>query len=262
MSGQVYALAEDIEQVSFMNKALQKESPKQAQLFELFLSAMPSLSKSERSLLTENFETSFLLAKKKLAANSSHNAEKQLIKLCNFFQNKYFKTYKPHSTLATTLGQGDFDCLSGTALMAAVLHQAGYVYQIKETAHHVFLVVSLPQKEVLIECTDPLDMLVSDPKEIQKRLQNYATEPLKAEKNEVKLSEAFCKDITQQELAGLLLFNAAVEKFNQQIFSEAVQLLETALIYYPSTRCKELLFLASRSLQDFGNKPGKHLASE
>ncbi len=229
------------------------------QAFKLFLSAMPELSEEGRKAISQNFEESLLMYR---ANKTEESTDRQLKTLCQFLKSRYLKQYVANSSLASTINSGEFDCLSGTALLAAAFHSEGFDYQVYETAHHVFLMVHLSAKRVLIECTDPTQMLVWNEKEISRRLQSYANETLTTETAEIKLVKPFCLPIALQQLAGLVLFNKAVACFNAQLFSKSIALLESAVLYYPSERCKELLAISQQLFRDFGDSPSAHLAKD
>lgn len=172
---------------------------------------------------------------------------------------KFLKHYNQYSSLQTLFAKGDYDCLSGTALYVLLLEELGYIYEIKETDYHIYILVTANAKDsdtgsnypFLFESTDPLSGFVSDEKEILKR-QDYYLNPTPVEEEmkgisnkdrEYQFSRAVDNSINKIELAGLQYYNLGIAQYNRHEFKEAIKSLQKALFFYDSPRIKEFLNL-------------------
>ncbi len=144
------------------------------------------------------------------------------------------------------IGQKDYDCVTGTAVYALVLDELGIDYSIKETDFHVYLLVHLPGKDILLEPTDPINGFIDNPIVIGDRIRAYrngdafgASDNSRSESSKVdSYSTSFFRDriISLTELAGLQYYNLATDAFNNGKYAEANSLIEIALTLYPNDR--------------------------
>jgi hypothetical protein len=165
---------------------------------------------------------------------------------------KFLKHYQSHSTLTDLLENGYYDCLSGTALYAFIFEQLGADYQIIETPYHVFLELHTGGEIILIESTSPLDGFVTDQMEINKLKEAYLNNFDTGEwtnKSYYKYQQSFNNRISLKQLAGLQLFNRAVEAYNNRDLQTALKLQEDALRLYASSRVKEMMAVMLNTLE-------------
>ena len=158
---------------------------------------------------------------------------------------RLFKKYEQHSTFNAMLSEGRFDCVSGSAALGMLLERYGYAYDIVETDYHVFIVVNLAGKDIVLESTLPVGGMITTPSEVEKYLDAYKpTESLSAKAVTQRLAgpeidysdNSIFRKVNLTQLAGLQYYNDAIVHFNAQAFGQAVEQLSKAYLLYPSDR--------------------------
>lgn len=158
---------------------------------------------------------------------------------------KLLKKYELHSSFNTMLSEGKFDCVSGSAALGLLLERYGYSFDIVETDYHVFIVVNMGEKKVVLESTLPVGGMITAPSEVQKYLDAY--KPVETSKSKI-LNQGLAgqqvdysdnsifRKVNLKQLAGLQYYNDAIVHFNAQAFGQAVDQLSKAYLLYPSDR--------------------------
>jgi len=151
-----------------------------------------------------------------------------------FYQvhEKYLKCYKSYSTVPDLFEQGNYDCVSGTALYALICELLYIPYVIRETEYHVYLLALVDGKKVLIESTDPVYGFVSQADTVQRLMKEYQEEG----SSRHGIHEATNSTVDWIQLAGLQYFNKAVLFYNRKNFQDALFYLNKAMQYYMSDR--------------------------
>lgn len=168
-----------------------------------------------------------------------------------------FKTYGQHATFNDMLSTGMYDCVSGSAALGLLLTRYGFDYDIVETDYHVFVMVYLDGKNIILESTLPIGGMMTAPSEVLSYLESY--KPKKDAKPEslntrigvqkIDVSDnAIFRKVTLKELAGLQYYNDAIALFNQQQFEKAAIQLDKALKLYPSGRIEGLKMIAQQQV--------------
>ncbi|GAA0879281.1 hypothetical protein GCM10009119_22490 [Algoriphagus jejuensis] len=183
----------------------------------------------------------------KAAKNSADlNLLRQVFQKTN---QKFFKKYEQHSTFNQMLTTGKFDCVSGSAALGMLLERYDYSYDIVETDYHVFIVVNLDGKKIILESTLPIGGMITTPSEVEKYLAAYKPSELAELKilnqrlagPDIDYSDnATFRKVSLKELAGLQYYNDAIVHFNAQAFGQAVEQLSKAYLLYPSDRILDL----------------------
>ncbi|MFN3996210.1 hypothetical protein [Algoriphagus sp.] len=159
--------------------------------------------------------------------------------------HKLLKKYEIHSSFNSMLTEGKFDCVSGTAALGLLLERYGYDFEIIETDHHVFILVSLGDQKVILESTFPIGGMIFSPAEVRKYLDSYKPAEFAQLKSynqslagtEIEFNDnSIFKKVTLRQLAGLQYYNDAIVHFNSASFIEAVNQLSKAYLLYPSDR--------------------------
>ncbi|WP_157243521.1 hypothetical protein [Algoriphagus resistens] len=164
-----------------------------------------------------------------------------------------FKTYQQHSTFNAMLDEGKYDCVSASAALALLLDRYDFDYKVVETDYHVFIVVSIEGKDIILESTLPIGGMITAPSEVVSYLEGYNvgdsvqlksfSQRLGAPK--VDLSDnAIFRKVNLTQLAGLQYYNDAISHFNEQSFEKATSQLTKALKLYNSERIEGLKALA------------------
>lgn len=180
-----------------------------------------------------------------LKASKSDRDYKFLRQVFEKTHQKLLKKYEQHSTFNAMLSEGRYDCVSGSAALGLLLNRYGYDFDIIETDYHVFIVVSLEGKKVVLESTLPIGGMISTPSEVEKYLDSYKAKEfasLKAINQSLAGPEidygdnSIFRKVNLRQLAGLQYYNDAIIHFNSQSFILAVDQLSKAYTLYPSDR--------------------------
>jgi hypothetical protein len=155
---------------------------------------------------------------------------------------RYLKHYETYAGFNELTINGNYNCLTGTALYALILDQLGYEFRIIETNYHIFLVVNSKEGQILFEATDPAKGFISDAAAVAKRMSAYKenqTTQLESGKNYYLYSFKLFNEVNLDQMAGLLYYNEAIEEFNDHHFQDAVADLDKAMSLYNSPRIAE-----------------------
>ncbi|SIO08318.1 hypothetical protein [Algoriphagus halophilus] len=176
--------------------------------------------------------------------------------LRSIFQKSHqtlLKNYVQHSTFNDMLEEGNFDCVSGSATLGMLLDRYNYNYEIIETDYHVFILVDINDKTIILESTLAIGGMISSPSEVRAYLESYqpvefaqlASLTERLGDPELSLDDhAIFRKVTLTELAGLQYYNDAITHFNERSFGLASKQLSKALVLYNSERIKNLQDLA------------------
>lgn len=186
------------------------------------------------------------------------NSYSQLLNKCKdqsrFIKRLFYKIQRDHLLNYSHnaqlddlfIGQKEYDCVTGTALYALVLNSLSIDFSIKETDFHVYLLVHLSGKDILLEPTDPIYGFIDNPIVISERIRAYRNgEAFGSSENELLVNSksnafqiSFFRDrvISLNQLAGLQYYNSATHAFNNGNHEDAIGLIEIALSLYPNDR--------------------------
>jgi hypothetical protein len=173
--------------------------------------------------------------------------EKNSIKFCRTLFNKtsreFFRRYTQEASFGEMLSKGKYNCLTGTALYALLLEHFAIPYTIIETNYHIFLMASTANGEVLFEATDPLNGFIDNPRDIEKRIQQYKLNSVQPVASDTRKYYAYnfslYKPVNLSEIKGLLHYNLSIEAYNGKHFEPAINHLEKATALYNSPRTYE-----------------------
>ena len=137
-----------------------------------------------------------------------------------------------------------YDCLTGTILYSYLLDQLNYQFSIYELDYHIFMVVHLNDKDILLEATDPLDGYINDRTEIKERIDQFIADGnsiidirgVGEIRKNLQGSHTVSKTVDLHRLAGLQYFNLAVKAFTNNQYDEAHSYIRKAEKLYPSDR--------------------------
>ncbi len=170
---------------------------------------------------------------------------KFLLQIFERTHHKLLKKYVQHSTFNSMLTEGKFDCVSGSAALGLLLERYEYNFDIVETDYHVFIVVDLNGKIVVLESTLPIGGVISSTSEVKKYIDSYKPAEFAQLKsynqslggNEIEYSDnSIFRKVNLRQLAGLQYYNDAIVHFNSQDFAQAVDQVSKAYLLYPSDR--------------------------
>jgi len=166
---------------------------------------------------------------------------------------KFFKTYQPYAQFAQVLEAGTYDCLSATSFLSVLLERFDYDFKIIETNYHIFLLVETSKGQVLIESTDRMNGIVSDPIQIDRRISKYQSNDLIVASSEAgKIHYEYNLNLYQlvkpNQLPGLLYFNQAVSAYNDNNLIACAGKLDYARRIYESPRTAEFAVILVKSI--------------
>ncbi len=141
-----------------------------------------------------------------------------------------------------------YDCLTGTTLYSYLLDKLGFPFTIHELDYHIFIVVHLDEKKILLEATDPLDGFIVDNDLIQQRIEQFISEGNRSLsvkgvgeiQQEMQGTLSVNQTVDLKKLAGLQYFNLAVKAYNEKDLSSATSHILKAEKLYPCERIYEV----------------------
>jgi hypothetical protein len=160
----------------------------------------------------------------------------------------FLKKYEAYSSLEQLVYDGQYDCLTATTVYSSVLEMLGFNFKIVETNYHIFILVKIADKEILLETTDRLNGFVTDLASINTRISTYKLNSPSLNKQKGKNFEYpfhLFKEVKRKDLVGLLYFNQAIKEFNKHNWTACLDLLGKSQTIYDSPRIKEISDLAS-----------------
>jgi tetratricopeptide (TPR) repeat protein len=215
------------------------------------------LAIDEANFSTGSSFDSFL--KKLEKKRSSIKKEKDFVRVIfTKVHQEYLKEFKQYASFNDLFGKGDYNCLTGTILYALVLNHFEISYEVIETNYHIFLTVETKQGKILLEATDPLAGFVDNASSIEERIATYKQNRLTSANSSqphYQFSFDLYKNVSLEELQGLLYYNKAVESFNQQQLEKSIQYLEKAHELYSSSRIREFSMILVLAVQQRDWKP-------
>lgn len=156
--------------------------------------------------------------------------------------SRFLKTFKENATFSQLFSNGNYNCLTATALLGVALQHFNYSFKIFETNHHIFILVDTDRGPALLETTDPFDGFTTDPKLIDKKIAGYKSATASETDSQViqyQFKTRLYKEVTLEELTGLLHFNLAANAYNAKNYEQAIFHLEQSGTLYQSSRIIE-----------------------
>ncbi|MDW7695117.1 hypothetical protein R9C00_28995 [Flammeovirgaceae bacterium SG7u.111] len=153
---------------------------------------------------------------------------------------EYLKEYMAQSSFGETISQGKYDCLTSSILYAYFFEQLGFDYKVYELNYHLYLLINLEKKDILIEPTAPLYSILINQKDISNRIEEYISTNKEQLDKYYENDYEIHKPASFDQLIGLHFFNLGVRSFNVQNYTAALQLTHKSKNLYPNERTKEL----------------------
>jgi hypothetical protein len=215
---------------------------------------LPKLMESSSCVSTNEITKKLTVFISTLQNKRSKHSEQDFLRLVfRESHRKFFRNYQPYTQFTEIFESGNYDCLSATSFLSVVLNEFNYDYKIIETNYHIFLSVQTKQGVALIESTDRLSGIVTNSKQIDKRISTYRANALSINPSESgKLHYRYNLNLYQlvkpEQLPGLLYFNQAVIAFNNKNLKECAAKLHKANKIYESPRTAELALILVKSV--------------
>jgi hypothetical protein len=151
---------------------------------------------------------------------------------------RFLKHYAEYPSFGQMLNTGTYNCLTATALYALLLDHFEIEYEMIETNYHIFLQAHTAEGNILMESTDPTHGIVTDEKEIKKRIAQYRDEGTGGNTSGADYQYSFnlYNTVNLDQMLGLLHYNRSIAAYNEQQFSTSVAELAKAIESYHSPR--------------------------
>ena len=156
--------------------------------------------------------------------------------------SRYLRTFRQQATFSQLFSNGNYNCLTATALLGATLRHFGYSFKIFETTHHIFILVDTDHGKTLVETTDPIHGFITTEKMIDEKIEGYKQATQNDTDSRVvqyQFQNTLFNEVTLENITGLLHFNLAVNAYNAKKFERATFHLEQANQFYQSSRMVE-----------------------
>ena len=161
---------------------------------------------------------------------------------------KFLKRYRPFTSFAEMLRTGNYDCLSATTLYSILLDRLQIDHEVVETTYHIYMNITTPDGQALIESTDPIYGFESDPKEIKKRLESFYSKAPRSKDDQYLFATEVHDRVSPTELVGLQYYNASIEAYNRGRLEDAIDLLQKALFFRRNPRMNEFGLLLAQTV--------------
>ncbi len=199
---------------------------------QLFWLALLEVDSGRNPYLSENYN--------KLRSFFAQLSEKKyqrqdwraLKKLYREVGSTLLKEYERFTFLPELLDRGAYDCVSASMLYAFIFEKMGYAYSIYATYTHVYVVVHLPEKDVILEATDPVYGLEANPRRQAERIEAYVQESRQAFPQATEDSAWSPRRVTLQELVGLQYYNLFWVQYQDKNYAGATRAFNRAAHLY------------------------------
>jgi hypothetical protein len=149
----------------------------------------------------------------------------------------FMKNYRQCTSFASLLRAGDYDCVSASALYAILFEYLNIDYRIYEMPYHIYIEIERESQRILLETTNPESGFISEQQRIDLiKAAYFEDSKIDTSFTLVPDMSGMNKEIDIKELAGLHLYNLAIDQFNQRNFASATELINQAIALYPSHR--------------------------
>ncbi len=163
--------------------------------------------------------------------------------------------YETEGAFENIFYNGSYNCVSGSALYALALDKLNIPFIIKEKQSEVYLIAYPDTDRVLIETNSPLaDSYGPDQAFKENFINVMKQQKLISAKESARMTvdQLFDKfyfgkdaDLTLFQLVGIQYINSALSLIRQLEYSAAVEELEKAYMFYPSSRVSYLIMICS-----------------
>ncbi|MBI9054224.1 MAG: hypothetical protein JEY96_10440 [Bacteroidales bacterium] len=180
---------------------------------------------------------------------SQYKNKKRIKSIYNSVHGKFLRKYSEETFFGEIFKNGNYNCVSASALFALILEKYHIDYEIKETPTHVYLIADPQNTGYLIETTLPSSGVLQFDEKFKKTYIDYLRDNKVISEQEYKnktVVQLFNENYTSDEtidiynLAGLQYYNKGVTAFNNEDYYEALNSFEKAEILYPSDKIRFL----------------------
>jgi tetratricopeptide (TPR) repeat protein len=190
------------------------------------------------------------------------NEAKKVKNIYNQTHERLLSKYELKNHFHEIFENGNFNCVSASALYGLLFDDMHIPYTIKESPTHVYLIAYPQTHKILIESTDPRQgYMVFDDKFKTSFVSNLRSGKLiseqeyKSESTNVLFDKYYFSEenITIKELIGIQYMNDALYKLQDGQLEEAFIQLEKAYLFYPCKKAAYLLLSTAALILDKKN---------
>lgn len=239
----------DLEKEAFHKYFINRED----NYFDLFNIAGSGIDSNSLSK-SKNDYNKMVAAIKEGRYNKTVKESKKVQAIYKEVHNRFLKKYELKNHFNEIFTNGNFNCVSGSALFALVFSELNIPYDIIEAPSHVYLVSFPGSFQVLVETTDPVKGYYSFDQNFKASYVSYLRENKlisPEEYNAENINSIFDKyyfsetRIGLRELVGIQYSNDALYHFDKKDYEKAHRQLEKSYLFYPSPRTAYLMVLTS-----------------
>ena len=181
----------------------------------------------------------------------SYNPRRQIRILYRTVNNTFFNKYEYSTTFDKIFHNGNYNCVTASALYGIVLDHLNIPFFIMETPIHVYIVAYRNKKHIKIESTGPYSGYFVYNQSMKRTFIEFFKSSKLIDENEFSdssVDELFDKyyfygnKISLRELIGIQYMNNAAFNILEENFTESYKSLEKSYLFYPSENTKRLLY--------------------
>ncbi|HRG52105.1 MAG TPA: hypothetical protein PLL00_04665 [Bacteroidia bacterium] len=241
----------DAEKSAFLKFDEKKDT---TDVFDLFFTPYEKSTSANKELALKQIDACVLALKPLIAEKSE---VKKIKIIYDYVHKNFLKVYKISNSFTQIFENGEYNCLSATALYSIILKRLDIPLQIKETPTHVYLVAYPNSSKVLIETTDPQKGYYQFTNSFVNKYVTTLYNSKMITKEELESSSAndlfnkyffTSENITIMNLAGLQFSNYALYKLELEDLKNANEEAKKAYFIFPNQRNKLVLEAIALSL--------------
>ncbi len=220
--------------------------------FELFLAIDPDVNTSFLSTASTQYAT--VLSKLNNPKLLKRSPEKKVKIIYEETHESFFDQYHEENHFSDIFRNGQYNCVSATAMYGLLFNELKIPFTIKEKPTHVYTIAYPKKEQVLVESTDPTGGFIRFSSSNKQSLVNQLAKAKLISSSEVKtesVDDLFNKyyftdeDINLNQLIGLQYVNDAIYRMNKEDIPGAFNQAEKAWMFYNSERTSNLLLAAT-----------------
>lgn len=179
--------------------------------------------------------------------------KKQIQTIYKKTHSNFFSKYDENAFFNDIFKNGNYNCVTASALYALIFDEFKINYSIRETPNHVYIIADTLGLQTLIESTLPGSGVMSFNAKYKKDYIEYLKDnkiisesEFQSETTEKLFKKYYTKDksINKYELAAIQYYNKGIFLFNEEKYSGAAKNLAKALTIYPSNTIKYMHYAA------------------
>jgi len=179
---------------------------------------------------------------------TSKKFKKNASTIFKLIHNKYFRKYVDNPNFGDIFKNGNYNCVTATALYAIALDYLNIDYEIREMPTHVYLIVNPENERIFYETTTPgINPFQINARKLQLYKQYLVTNKMMTEaeaRNDEYFNKNWLEDevINLKQLIALQYHNNAIKYYDEEDFDKAVIQAGKASQFYDKDYIKDFLY--------------------